>query len=251
MIATAAPPRARLARYALWHLRDYLRDKGIGTLITLGLVGYLNYIPTMRAREAGLSGELLTQLTDESFVSALKFLGFVGVLFATNGIVSDDRRHGYYRLLFAKPVSVVAYYGQKFAVHGLGFLVVAALLLGLYALAVEPFFPRAFVPTLALVYLALGGIGFLLSAAWRYDWLSLAVVLGLSDVLWLLFGDDSGVAGTLVRALPPVHLLDGVYRGVRSGDAAPLADLMWLAAYGLACFAAGLAVVRRRPLAAR
>jgi ABC-type transport system involved in multi-copper enzyme maturation permease subunit len=102
----AARRRARLGRYALWHLGDFIREKGIATLITLGLVGYLTQIPIMRARSSGFSGPMMEQAEDQAFVSALKFLGFVGVLFATNGMISDDRRHGYYRLLFAKPVSI-------------------------------------------------------------------------------------------------------------------------------------------------
>jgi hypothetical protein len=243
-----SPTRPRLGRYAVWHLRDYLREKGVATLITLGLVGYLTQIPIMRARAGGFSGELMEQIADQAFVSGLKFLGFVGVLFATNGIVADDRRHGYYRLLFAKPVSVVNYYAHKWAVYGAGYLIVCALLLALYGLTVETFFPIAFVPTFALIYLALGGIGFLLSAIWRFDWLSLAAVLGLSDVLWLLFREDPGLPGALVRLLPPVHRLDGVYQAVRAGAGMPVDDLVWLAGYGLACFVAGLAVVRRRSL---
>jgi ABC-type transport system involved in multi-copper enzyme maturation permease subunit len=246
--AASAPVRARLGRYALWHLRDYLRDKGIATLITLGLIGYLNYIPIMRLRAAGMGGVMVDQASDQAFVSGLKFLGFLGVLFATNGMVADDRRHGYYRLLFAKPVNVVAYYAEKFAVYGIGFLAAAALLLAVYSATVEPFFPAAFLPTMALVYLALGGIGFLLSAAWRFDWLSLAVVVGVSEALWFLFRDDLGWTGSLVRLLPPVHLLDGIYRAVRSGAAAPMDHVVWLAAYGAVCFAVGLIIVRRRPL---
>ncbi|MDQ3997206.1 MAG: ABC transporter permease [Gemmatimonadota bacterium] len=248
-VATTSPPQARLGRYALWHLRDYLRDKGIATLITLALVGYLTQIPIMRARASGFGGAMMEQIADQAFISALKFLGFVGVLFATNGIVADDRRHGYFRLLFAKPVSVVDYYAQKWAVYGLGFLIVAALLLGLYGVTIEPFFPISFLPTFALIYVALGGIGFLLSAAWRFDWLSLAAVLGVSDILWLLFRDEPGLAASLVRLLPPVHLLDGVYRAVREGGNPPVDDVVWLGAYGLACFVGGLLVVRRRPLA--
>lgn len=246
---TTAAGGARLGRYAAWHLVDYMRDKGLGTLIVLGLVGYLNYIPIMRARAAGISGDLIDQAADQAFVSSLKFLGFVGVLFATNGVIADDRKHGYYRLLFAKPVHVVRYYAEKFAVYGAGFLCVAAALLAIHAAVVEPVFPAAFLPVIALVYLTLGGIGFLLSAAWRFDWLSLAAVVGLSDALWFLFRDDGGWAGLLLRALPPVHLLDGVYRAVRTGASIPVNDVLWLAGYGTACFVLGLVVVRRRPMA--
>jgi ABC-type transport system involved in multi-copper enzyme maturation permease subunit len=250
-VTAAAQPRARLGRYALWHLRDYVREKGIATLITIGLVGYLTHIPIMRARSQGIAGALMEQIADGAFISALKFLGFVGVLFATNGIVADDRRYGYYRLLFAKPVSVVGYYAEKWVVYGVGFLIVGGALLALYGAAVEPFFPATFLPTFALIYVALGGIGFLLSAAWRFDWLSLAAVLGLSDVLWMLFQAEPGLAGSLVRLLPPVHLLDGVYRAVREGGGVQVTDVVWLGGYGLLCFVAGLAVVRRRSLGAQ
>jgi hypothetical protein len=243
------PRRARLVRYALWHLRDYLRDKGVATLITLCLIGYLNFLSIIRARSSGVAADLLDRASDQAFVSWLGSLGILGVLFATNGIVADDRRHGYYRLLFAKPVSVVHFYAQKFAVYGIGFVVVAALLLCVYNVVVESFFPATLLPVLGLVYVALGGIGFLLSAAWRFDWLSLATVLLGSRILWELFGEDRGVPGVLVRALPPVHLADAVYAAIRSGTALPVGDLVWLVAYGAACFIAGLMVVRRRPLA--
>ncbi|MFN2566071.1 MAG: hypothetical protein ABR499_13830 [Gemmatimonadaceae bacterium] len=245
------PSRARLGRYTLWHLRDYLREKGVATLVTLCLLGYLNYLSISRARALGAGENLLDQVADRAFVNWLGSLGILGVLFATNGIVADDRRHGYYRLLFAKPVSVVQFYAHKFAAYGVGFMIVAALLLGIYNVAVERFFPAALLPTLGLVYVALGGIGFLLSAAWRFDWLSLATVLLGSRVVWELFGDGAGPAGVLVRLLPPVHRVDGVYAAVRAGETLPVGDLMWLAAYGVACFIAGLVVVRWRPLAAQ
>lgn len=250
MTAGGGTRRARLGWYSLWHLRDYLRDKGIATLITIVLLGYLNQLSINRARALGAASGLMDQIADQAFVSTLGSLGILGVLFATNGIIADDRRHGYYRLLFAKPVSIGQYYGHKFAVYGLGFLIVAAVLLGIYNATVERYLPMALLPTLALVYVALGGIGFLLSAAWRFDWLSLATVMLGSRVLWELFGDESGVRGTLLYLLPPVHVLDGVYGAIRAGRELPLNDLAWAVGYGVACFVLGLVVVRRRSLAA-
>jgi ABC-type transport system involved in multi-copper enzyme maturation permease subunit len=246
--ASALARGAGLGRYALWHLRDYLRDKGVATVITLSLIGYLNQVPISRARSLGMRDDLVAQISDQAFVSGLRLLAFLGVLFATNGIVADDRRNGYYKLLFSKPVSIVGYYTQKFVVYGLGFLTVAALLLTVYWLTVEPFFRPALLPALALVYVALGGIGFLLSAAWRFDWLSLAAVVGLSDILWILFADAGGWRAKAVRVLPPVHLLDNVYVALRHGQPLPASDLAWLAGYGLGCFLLGLVVIRRRPL---
>jgi hypothetical protein len=240
--------RARLGRYSLWHLRDYLRDKGIATVITVALIGYLNQVPLTRARSFGVGESLATQLADQAFVVSMRYLAFLGVLFATNGIIADDRRFGYFRLLFAKPVNVVRYYAHKFLVYGAGFLAVSGLLLVVHGATVEPFFPAAFLPTLALVYIALGGIGFLLSAAFRFDWLSLAVVVGTSEVLWMLHRESVGWRAALLKLLPPVHLLDGVYHAVRTGRALPAGDLAWLVGYGVACMLLGLVIVRRRSL---
>lgn len=36
-------PRGHLARYSAWQFRDYLMDKGVGTLIVMILAGYLSY----------------------------------------------------------------------------------------------------------------------------------------------------------------------------------------------------------------
>jgi ABC-type transport system involved in multi-copper enzyme maturation permease subunit len=248
--APQAPPRARLGRYSIWHLRDYLRDKGIATLITICLIGFLSQLSISSARAFGASTDLLERAVDQSVVSTLGWLSILGALFATNGIVSDDRKHGHYRLLFAKPVSVVEYYVHKFAAYGVGFVVVAAVVIGIHNVASERFFPALLLPTIALLYVALGGIGFLLSAAWRFDWLSLTTVLVVSDVLWRLFGDDAGWRGMFVHALPPIHLVDGVYSAVRAGRPLPGAALAWLVGYGVLCLIAGLIVVRRRPLAA-
>ena len=248
---TAPPsPRARLVRYSIWHLRDYLRDKGVATAITICLMGFLSQLSISSARTFGASTIVLDQAVDQAVISTLWWLSILGALFATNGIVADDRKRGYYRLLFAKPVSLTGYYAHKFAAYGAGFVVVAAVVIGIYNAAVERFFPAVLLPTIALVYVALGGIGFLLSAAWRFDWLSLTTVLVVSDVLWRLFGHDLGWRGTAVYALPPIHLLDGVYLAVRAGRSLPVRDLAWLVGYGTICLIAGLLVVRRRPLAA-
>jgi hypothetical protein len=246
----ASPGRARLGRYSIWHLSDYLRDKGVATLVTICLIGFLGLLSISGARALGASTNLVEHAVDQAVISTLGWLSILGALFATNGIVADDRKHGYYRLLFAKPVSVVGYYAHKFAAYGVGLVIVAAVVIGVYNVAVERFFPALLLPTIALLYVALGGIGFLLSAAWRFDWLSLTTVLVASDVLWRLFGHDAGWRGTLVHALPPIHLLDGVYGAVRGGRPLPVGDLVWLVAYGALCLIAGLIVVRRRPLAA-
>ena len=64
----------------------------------------------------------------------LNALVFLGALFAMNGIVANDRKLGFYRFLFAKPVTPSRYYGQAFVLHWAGFMVVIAVLGALYGI---------------------------------------------------------------------------------------------------------------------
>lgn len=257
----APPPRARHARllaYGWWQLADYLIEKGIGTFITMVFAGALVFVEFRQAIE---SYPMAARDALTAPLSALSgILVLLGVLFATNGIVSDDRKHGYYRFLFAKPVNVRRFYAQKFVVHLLGFLIVACLLVVTFNLTFGravgdeagpiPFFPRLLLPVMALLFVALGGIGFLMSVVLRVDWLTFMSVYVASDQLWRLFGDGEGWIRFAVRALPPVHRLNEIVGAAVRGDALPRAELTWLVAYGLGCLALGLVALRVRPLAA-
>ncbi|HYD54425.1 MAG TPA: hypothetical protein VEA99_17440 [Gemmatimonadaceae bacterium] len=327
---------ARLGAYAWWQLRDYLFEKGIGTLLVMLFAGSIGYIGAKGMTR--FSPDSLRAPLSAAFSELYGQLVLLGVLFATNGIVSDDRKNGYYRFLFAKPVSVPRFYVQKFLVHLCGFLLVSAVLVlafnlafgrfmgegglpfaspavlvGALALCVVvaavatirddrtqelhhqaaaerettaaqyaerfgehllkalsvalllfivanlafassgaggglPFMSSRVLPLLAVLFVALGGIGFLMSVVWRVDWLSFMLVYIVSNVAWTMFGQDAGWRGMAVRALPPVHRLSEIYRQVLGDAPLPMDDLRWLVLYGLACFVAGVAALRVRPL---
>ena len=130
-------------------------------------------------------------------------------------------------------------------------LVVALLLLGVFALAVRPLFPASLLPVVAAMYLAYGGVGFLLSTIWRFDWLSLVTVAVVSTVAWDLWGEMGGIRGWFVHLLPPTHRAGELYSYVANGlGPFPWATLVWLTAYGLVCFLLGLWILRVRSLAA-
>lgn len=280
---SASPPvrRSRLGAYALWQLRDYLLDKGIALAMVMLFVLATAYFPLRRELFDAEALERLRPIVVRLYEEFVSWLALLGALFATNGIVSDDRKNGYYRFLFAKPVRVPAFYAQKFAVHLGGYLLVATALLFTFAMTVGrtnmqcggeaglarmrcmlgyfggyldvravPYPSLSLLLTLAMLFVALGGVGFLLSAAWRVDWLSFMTVYIVSKVLWGFFERDSGWRGAAVHLLPPVHKLDGVYRAISRAEPLPMDDLRWLVLYGLACFVLGVWVVRKRPLAA-
>jgi hypothetical protein len=248
----------RLGAYALWQLRDYLMEKGVGTTIVMLFAGSLTFVGVRASLASGqVPDNMARTMINQGFLSLLGMLVLLGVLFATNGIVSDDRKNGFYRFLFAKPVNVPRFYVQKFAVYGAGFLLVSLALVVTFNVVVGkyhpsggplPVFPATLFPVIALLFVGLGGIGFLMSAIWRVDWLSFMTVYIVASVAWDLFENDAGWKGTVVRAAPPMHKLSGIYRAVVMETTLPVDDLRWIVLYGLGCFVLGVFIVRRRAL---
>jgi hypothetical protein len=239
---------ARLGKYALWQFRDFVMDRGIAIVLIGFLWGYVLIEPLHRAMgssfAAGANSPAFPLL-----VTVSSSMVSLAVLMALNGIVSTDRQMGYYRFLFAKPVSSVAYYVQAFFVYMFGVLV-AMLLLGLALHSVAPIFNVVnFILYAALIYIAMGGIGFFISVATRFDWLTLAAVWLGSRVLRDIYGAKPGFASKLVELLPPVHKLNQVAMTMISGVSAPTRDVLWLLGYGALFFALGLVLLQRGSLA--
>jgi hypothetical protein len=211
--------RARLARYSLWHFRDFAIDIG----------------PRSPA------WPLVITVTS-SVVS-------LSVLIALNGIVSTDRKLGYYRFLFSKPMSAVAYYAQLFFVYMAG-LLAAMLLLSVVLHTVVPTFKIVnFLVYAAIIYIAMGGIGFFLSVATRFDWVTLAAVWLGSRILRDVYGSKPGWKSNLVELLPPVHKLNEVSMSIISSGTAHTSDVVWLLGYGALFLALGLFLLHRGSLA--
>jgi hypothetical protein len=264
--APAPHARARLGAYALWQARDYLMDRGAPTLLIGTLFGYMvggpmvsamnatieRMSPAAIARAGGMAAvraEALADATSTFLIVLLGNLVFLGALFAMNGIVANDRKLGYYRFLFSKPLSAERYYGQAFALHWAGFLVAITLLGLLYTALVGPVLTAALYAAAALVYLCYAGIAFALSAAARWDWLSLVAVTVASNYLWIRYGESSSALASLLYLVPPIHRTSEVYTAVAKGLALPWHLLGWFAGYGAACFVIGLVVLRYRRLA--
>jgi hypothetical protein len=250
MNATHETRRARLVEYLPWIMRDYFTNQGPSTALVVLLIGFLSLLPVVKGA-AGTPvslGDVPRDVAMRVLHAMLAPLAFLGTFFATNGIVANDRRFGYYRFLFAKPVSPPLYYAATFAVYGVGLLVVTASLLGVWAVTVRPMFPPELLLIIPVMYVAYGGIGFLLSAAWRFDWLSLVTVLLVANVGWTVWGSAEGVRRWALYLLPPVHRAADVYALVLHGTQPRWTSVAWLAGYGLTCFILGMLVIRKRPL---
>lgn len=240
--------RGRLARYSLWQFRDFVMDRGIAIVIIGFLWGYALLEPVRRT----LGPQLADDRSSPVWVLSLQVssaIVSVAVLIALNGIVSTDRKMGYYRFLFSKPVSPVLYYTQLFFVYMLGVLASMLLLSGLLHTVLPSFSVLNFLLYTALIYVAMGGIGFFLSVATRYDWLTLAAVWLGARILRTMYGARPDWRSKAVELLPPVHRLDEVASSLIGSGTAPASDVLWLVGYGALFFALGLVILRRGSLA--
>lgn len=264
-VVLATRRHARLGKYSLWQVRDYALNRGFPTLIVALLLGFLGVsgIHSALASPFGPPADLMQQygsvtaarsawqhqLSTAFVAQVLGIYVFAGALFAMNGVVANDRKFGFYRFLFAKPVTPAAYYGAEFVICGACFLGLSALLTLLYGYVMEPVLSVRLLVVIGAAYLCYAGLGFALSALSRWDWLSLFVVAGAADVLWKLYGASMSPFVALLRLLPPVHRTAEVYSRAVNGVALPWHSVLWIAGYGAVAFFAGLAILRHRRLA--
>lgn len=238
-----------LARYSLWQFRDFMLERGLAILIIGFLWGYVLMAPLRDAlgRQMGVGGQA-------SAIWPLVLQGASGiislsVLIAVNGIVSTDRKLGYYRFLFSKPVSAVLFYAQVFFVGMAGVILSIVVLASLLHTVLPVFSVGHFVLYTALIYIAMGGIGFFISVATRFDWLTLAAVWLGSRALRAVYGPKHDWRSKAVELLPPVHKLDDVANSMLMTGSAHATDVVWLLGYGVLFFALGLVALRWGSLA--
>lgn len=240
--------RGRLGRYSLWQFRDFVIERGIAIVIIGVLWGYVLIEPMRRAMGAAFSLGPASP-TWPLVITVTSSVVSVAVLIALNGIVSTDRKMGYYRFLFSKPISPVGYYGQLFFVYMAGLLLSMLILSGLLHVFAPTFSVFNFLLYAAVIYIAMGGIGFFISVATRFDWLTLAAVWLGSRILRELYGARPDWRSKAVELLPPVHKLNDVSFTLITHGTADTSDVLWLVGYGALFFALGLLILRRGSLA--
>lgn len=263
---TTARRPVRLARYGLWQFRDFFVDRGFGLLVIGSLLGFLTISPMLPSlhrnlvtlpprlieRWGGMQGATAMLMKDFNETFLRSFLGgmvFVGAVLAMNGIVANDRKQGYYRFLFTKPIAPWRYYGQAFLIHTVGFVAIMTLLGAAYGVLIWPILSVRLLLVLTLMFFLYGAITFLLSAAARWDWLSLVTVTVAASFFWERFQNSSAPLAKLVYVFPPLHRTSEVYNALAKAGPLPWPLIEWYAAYGAACFIAGLVVLRYRRLA--
>ena len=223
-------------------------ERGIAIAIIGLLWGYTLIEPMRRTMGAAFASGPASP-TWSLIITVTSSVVSLAVLIALNGIVSTDRKMGYYRFLFSKPVSAVAYYAQLFFVYMIGTLFIMLVLSAVLHTVVPAFKIFNFLLYAAIIYICMGGIGFFVSVATRFDWLTLAAVWFGSRILRGLYGPRPGWKSKAVELLPPVHKLDEVSQSLITHGTAHTSDVLWLLGYGALFFALGLLILRRGSLA--
>jgi hypothetical protein len=258
--------RAHIGRYGLWQLRDYLMDGAAKALVLCLALGYGQVFPILKMAETQSqhlrpqdiarygSVEAARQAVLHTAVQsfATSFIGtvaFLGALMAINGIVLNDRRMGYYRFLFAKPIRPIRYYTQAFAISVAGFALVSVVLGLVFGALVAPVLTMPVLGVVVLMYFFYASIGFLFSAATRIDWLALIVTSIASQLLWTVYGNSTSIFAKLLYLVPPLTKTGEIYSAAVTGSAMPWNTVGWFAGYAAVCFSAALVVLHRRRLA--
>jgi hypothetical protein len=242
--------RARLWSYLRWQARDFVAERGAPLLIVATLMAFPIVMGLRELREQLAVGAQAAISARYAVVSLFAEFSLISVLIGINGVVSNDRVRGYYRFLFAKPVSIPRYYAQAYVVNGLGLFATAlTVLAAIYALG-YPVFPVRVLLTVGLVYLSLGGLGFLYSTLARFDWVLMGATWGVAQVLRAVYPAHESRAGQVLDViLPPFHQLRDVGLDLARGEAADTRLLAWLLGWGISGVLIGLLILRRRPLA--
>lgn len=240
--------RARLGAYGFWQLRDFMFERAaaiviVGLLLVFGTYEAMNPTFRMSLATGGPSAMVFGARTVSDHLS---FLWFITSLIAVYGISSNDRTTGRFRLIFAKPVRVLPYYAQAFVLHGMAFMLCTLPWLA----AVSRVIPigeataSGAVKILACSYMLVGGVCFLMSAIWRFDWVGTVGVFGAVMYLAAKFPKASWLG-----PLPPFWRVSEQVDNIRTLDPLSTKVLLWVVAYGVACFLLGLIILKRRPLA--
>lgn len=243
--------RGRLTRYSIYQLRDYFVERGLPALLVGVLVGWTMLLEVrVRYGLAWLDRPDAVDLSDLTLRAALNQFGFLAILISVSGIIANDRRHGYFRLFFAKPVSAVRYYFQAFVAAGVGLMAVSAALHVLWGFVAIPVPPWGTLRALSFYYAIVGGTAFLMSSLVRWDWVATGIVWGGSMILRAVYQRDSGIIAWIVRHFTaPTHLVEAMRDQLYRGVSPPADHLLWAFAYAAACITGALLVVRFRPMA--
>lgn len=226
---------ATALRFFPVYLRDLLLTRGAamaGIALVLLLPSLMMDFSRIR------SGMSMTDVLAEALVGMVVFL----ILVATYGVIGDDVRRGYFRNLFSKPVSPVAYYALAYLATLAALYATLLVATGVFAVVREPVWPGQALVRTFFEFVLLGGVIFGLSRLTRLDWLVGLLLYVFGQVMRTAYPPEESFRGAVLNVvLPPSHLFR---EGLMDAEGIVMSGALWIVGYGAVFFAGGLALVR-------
>jgi fumarate reductase subunit D len=185
-----------LLRYAPRHFLDQLITRGAVMVV----IGFVLILPMSLAQEASATSEQMVGLLREMLTT----VGLFYTMIASYGLAGGDVRQGFYRFLFAKPISPVVYYSMSYVVTTAVFAFAILATIGLNALMIHPIWPGW--PLLGDVfvdYLLISALILVFSRLSNADWIFGPVILGVASVVRSRFPADDSLHGKVLDVLLP------------------------------------------------
>ena len=238
-----------LGRYARYQIKDFVRQRAPIMLIVAAIMTYPLLITSWGGRT--FRPEEIEELRRYLLYVMVGAIVPLGTLMGMRGIVSEDRAQGFHRFLFAKPVNMLRYYAQSFAVQFAGITGIVALVALLYTLFVAsvPLAP-VFIASTAF-FMLFGGVTFFFSTISRNEWLW--TLLAFAVTIWTKAMTVWGYTALkpLYWALLPLESFGRMMSAFYPSDVRTmLANAVLPVLYGAGAFVAGLFVLRKRSLSA-
>ncbi len=241
-----------LVSYAPYMFRDYLLTRG-GAMAVVAAV-FIGPMLLGFAEAPNLDAEQMARQTGQVLVGLTPFL----TLIATYGLIGQDFRQGFYRPMFAKPISVPFYYALLFCCAAASFWIVQGFaLLAVSVYGVNGWNPAVWLD-ISMRFALLGTLTFAISRVTRLDWILAVFFFTLAAPLRQSYPAEESIRGWLINVLfPPTHLLELSNVARRGGQSSALVDsagvawgsMGWLCGYAVILFLIGLWTPRRIPLA--
>lgn len=217
----------------------YLRDLLITRGAAMAGIALVLLLPTLLMDFSRLRPAMsMTEVLAEALGNMVTFL----ILVAAYGVIGDDVRRGYFRNLFSKPVSPVAYYALAFVGTMAALYATLLVATAVFAVVKEPVWPGRALVRAGFEFVLLGGVIFGLSRLTRLDWLAGVLLYVFGQLMRGVYPPDETFRGAVLNVvLPPSHLLR---EGLLDADGIVVSGALWIVGYGAVFFTGGLVLVR-------
>lgn len=246
--------KARMAAYAGFQVRDFFVARAGAIVLATAAAAWAYGASrglTLSAFDAAGGFESRDKL-QAAFEFVLAAYGLIVGAVAAQGLVARDRARGFERAFFSRPLRPVRYYTQGFFLAGLGSIAIAIVGAAIYGMAVHAVSLLGVAAFVAIAWLLVGGLAFLLSIVTRYYVAIVAALVGADFALdhyvdGVRASGGHSVVALAQYALPPSHVVAKLSEPLARGLVPDPQLIAWPVGLGVACLVVAVLLLARRP----